>query len=120
MSTSMHPVKAGVLCLVKIGADKRIACCTPSWVSYWLRSKTGSTACCEGRGGGLPLNIDVMYWCFVPFCISAVSHSQRMKCSISISGCLGLPMMTPFGLALLISALKNSDFSGKVSSTIVT
>ena len=77
----------------------------------------------KGRGGGLLLNIDVMYWCLIPFlrfCVSAVSHSQRMKCSISISGCLGLPMMTPFGLALLISALKNSDFSGKVSSTIVT
>ena len=77
---------------------------------------------CEGRGGRLLLNNDVMYWCFDPFprfYISAVSHSQRMKSWISISGCVGIPMMTPFGLALLTSALKNSGFSGKVSSTIV-
>ena len=39
---------------------------------------------------------------------------------ISITGCLGSPMMTPVGSALTMSALKNSEFSGMPSSTMVT
>ena len=39
---------------------------------------------------------------------------------MSITGCLGSPMMTPVGPALTMSALKNSEFSGMPSSTIVT
>ena len=55
MSTSMLPVKAGVWDLVRIGADKRTACCpspVSSKVSYWLTGKTGPTARVRGGGGG--------------------------------------------------------------------
>ena len=48
-----------------------------------------------------------------------ICHSPSLS-RISISGCLGSPMMTPAGPALTMSALKNSEFSGMPLSTIVT
>ena len=54
--------------------------------------------------------------------VSAVHHSLSTLPWISMSGCLGLPMRTreaSSGLAFT-SALKYSEFSGKMSSTIVT
>ena len=41
-----------------------------------------------------------------------VSHSPSTKSMISIRGSFALPMMTPGGPALTISAMKNSEFSG--------
>ena len=50
----------------------------------------------------------------------AVCHLPSSVSRISITGCLGSPMMTPAGAALTISALKNSEFSSTASSAIVT
>ena len=48
---------------------------------------------------------------FVTYVPSTVSR-------ISITGCLGSPIMTSAGPALTMSALKNSEFSGMKSSMI--
>ena len=54
---------------------------------------------------------------------SAVNHLPFLMSWISISGCLGFPMTTmeaSSGVARLTSALKNSEFSGRISSMIST